>query len=590
MRRECKLGHLLTLPKHLIALCGFALFVGVGFSVCPSWAGDQQEVQRSFTNAAKARKEPSPPVRQDRPSKVTPAKDPSRPAANETVPPRGTTDTVQVPTSSASGLGKDPLTSPKGSETTESSSQAGITTVPNTPNSSSAGGSSPVPHLKQSDPATGPPEFGNQSRPLSVPIAVLVGVVVVIMLSFFGLARGPSAEAIWERTGRRVARTIMKRRTVSRLQDAVRSTQLDPLLLRFQDLSVLGEWVLPPNQLQADDIICFYGSRPFGISTKVDLPSLGSISMFTTGLSHTIVTTAPDLIRAKADCIRIRSVSAPFFNGPVVKLERSRICRDPQSGRGKVVLWLRPTSYFTFVCTNETLEEASLNYRPLVPVGSGDPSLTPEEHAAFSRLSSAREKMMAALKSSADGGSAGDEFLANNLAVNLNIITKDSKLLYVSRSVAVARKQSFLSSAVSGDIDPSAHSSPKISGARGDLDADGCPSPLQAAIREAAEELNVVLEEKDVTFLALCRNNASRQPFFIGQALCGQTFDEVLRTSPLARDLYERNELFSIDLTDSPVSILSALRQNETNWGRPSLLGVYLTLVRRFGLERTVLH
>ena len=130
-------------------------------------------------------------------------------------------------------------------------------------------------------------------------------------------------------------------------------------------------------------------------------------------------------------------------------------------------------------------------------------------------------------------------------------------------------------------MDPSDKFRSAFTGA--DLDSDGCPDPFLTAIRETREELNIILEKEAVTFFGLCRVINSNQPFLLGEGQLPVSFDDLMSTSTLARDLYEHDRMLSIDLNAPFEHVLDSLLKEIDYWGKPSLLGILLSLMKRFG-------
>lgn len=402
-------------------------------------------------------------------------------------------------------------------------------------------------------------------------VELLLGGLAVI-LGFLALTNGSIADAMWRPLGQGVSHLRTSKRTL-RGQEYIRDDSVTFLSEHFPQVEIVAEWALSPRGLGVSDLFVFYDRTMFGISTAVTPETIETAEDRAWGYEPAVRKASRGLLRAKLNYVRSRESSVRFFNGSLARLVRHKAVRSIELEREVLALWLQKTSYFTFVCTNETLEEIASDNRPLArsnAITDGSDSL-----AASAQLRDAREAMYRCL-TQAGPVIAQERYLANTLAINVNVITKDRQLIYVVRSGSVARKPGFFSVSVSGTMDLS----PNQAGtAVGDWDGDGVPDPFRTAVRETWEELNLSVERKQVTFLALCRVRESRQPFLVGEIAVSKTWQELLSDSPLARDRFEWGQLQRLDLGEMRTTI-DKLLTDQANWGRPSIVGVLLSCMR----------
>jgi 8-oxo-dGTP pyrophosphatase MutT (NUDIX family) len=403
---------------------------------------------------------------------------------------------------------------------------------------------------------------------------LISGGLVALIVAVLAISKGSIAEVIWSKLLAPAVSRIKTSRSFLRGVPQELDAGISFLAHLIPEVEILSEWVLPPRGLRHGDIQVFFDRSVHGIRTSVTTETLGLATNRAWGFPSRLRAAAQHLLIAKLRYLKERQSLVRFFNGPVAKLIRFKAVRSIALERELLGLWLQKTTYFTFVCTNETLEDMAQGNRPLEhPVSTGGDTSVRTSDAA---LSHAREEMYRHLV--AQGPAFADGSLhANSLAVNLNIITSDRQLLYVTRSGSVARKPGFFGASVSASMD--------LSPVRGegegmsDLDSNGIPDPFRTAAREAWEELNIRIGPEEVTFLALCRVRSSLQPFLIGESVVNKTWSELLRDSALARDRFEWGEIRTFSLDDMEQTTTGLLDEAE-HWGWPARLGIYMTCLR----------
>jgi hypothetical protein len=411
----------------------------------------------------------------------------------------------------------------------------------------------------------------------------IIGLVIAILQT---RRKDTLGEYLFEHTFKNSLKSLTRLYKLSDFKEVKIKSKILNLEKIFPDIEVLVENAIPPFGFNYEDIFCSFNPRLFGIENEYEINSQSILSNQipkVSGLPKGIRNAFANLLKAKFYYLQENFIDFRFFNGPVARVENYTVFKDNLTERIKLVIDFRLTNYYTFVCTNETLEEFNNSEFPLTPTG-----LKSEiKDNAIQDLTKYRGEIFKILNKYIKNDLphfSPKSLLANNLVVNLNIITSDNMLLYVKRSGNVARKPSFFSCAVSGDVDPSRKFQSSFLG--GDIDDDGSPNPFLTAIRETWEELNLKITRDQITFLAFCRVIKLNQPFLIGEVQMTLSYKEITLEAKLARDLYERDQLLFYNLDENPESILQKLKTEFDFWGQPSAFGLILSLIRRHGYQK----
>lgn len=218
--------------------------------------------------------------------------------------------------------------------------------------------------------------------------------------------------------------------------------------------------------------------------------------------------------------------SDKFFNGILARLEAYKTSANSLS------LWFSKTSYWTLLLTN-----LALNTK-LSKVGGVDCKKLTEQLWRFIDSDNTHKNI------------CPQSILANNLAVHVTLETKDNQFIITQRG-KMGTQSELWSNSASGDLSPQKWSKAK----RGDLipltkkdrlelerEHISCKyvlSPFLGAQRELAEEIGVTVPMKDFLVQALVITAEHLQPILLMKAKTHLTFDEIIKSSPIARDRWE---------------------------------------------------
>ena len=249
--------------------------------------------------------------------------------------------------------------------------------------------------------------------------------------------------------------------------------------------------------------------------------------------------------------------SAVLFNGLHYGLLDFKIdVIDPITENRILYLQLKPTTYYDHISSNYTID------KKIIPTDEGQKTIRD-----YFKL---RPK---AFRSSP---------LANQFGMNIAVITeKDSRLLFGYRST---RTYTYAEGYVTG-INASMSRFDGFNSTTGSL--SHIPDPFLTAVREAKEELGLVIDKENIKFYALAQNLWHLQPILLGACYLRCSAAEVFETAELrTRDRFEYEGLLSIPF--DPDSVAQHITSHYRYWIPQCALAVIYSLIAKFGYDDVV--
>lgn len=233
------------------------------------------------------------------------------------------------------------------------------------------------------------------------------------------------------------------------------------------------------------------------------------------------------------------------WDGPIYSLQRFLISRTALEENISLQLWFGPSSYFTFLATNMSLDKTILD--------EGNPIPLREKY--FQQVDWYRPR----------------EFFSNSFGVDLAIITSDEYLLITERSELVGSRP--------GEFNISANEG--LSRMLDRSEQSDAPDLYRCGIRGAAEELGIGLRRSDITFLTFGVDTQYSQWGLLGFAKTDQRLQQILLWRGAGvKDKWENTKIHPVQFR--PDTVTQFVLSN-TPWAPGALACIYHALVHEFG-------
>lgn len=264
-------------------------------------------------------------------------------------------------------------------------------------------------------------------------------------------------------------------------------------------------------------------------------------------LPETIKNIKTEIMRVQEE--RRKTGNKPYYwNGRIYYVERFRIGRTPLEENMHLVIWFRPSDYYTFLATNMSLDK---NFK------------TNDKYFTL------REKYLKDVD-----WTKPIKYFSSSFGIDIAIITSDDFLIVTERSEVLGSRPNELNISANENL----------SRILDQKENDQAPDIYRAAPRGIYEELGVSVEREKIIFLSFGVDTKYCQYGLLGFSRIPQTSDELKNLRSMGiKDKWENKKLHFVKFNIE--EIINFIINNDP-WAPAAIACIYHTLVHEFGKKK----